>query len=379
MSKRSNGEGTVRQRPDGRWEGRLSYIDPVTETRKRVSVYAATATACRSKLKDVVDRIEDGQPAKDAALTLGQWLKTWRTTALEASDRRATTKALYSSMSRTHLEGSPIGRKRLDKLKPSDVEAMVVNLRKDGLSESTVRQVYTVLRAALDIAVRDGLLGTNPAAKVRRPKVTRAEARHLSTDEVRRLLDAARSSRYFLGVLVMATTGLRRGEVAGLAWSDVDLDKGELTVRHTLSRVGGELVLTEPKTTRSRRRVPLLPNVVAELRTHRTKQKTERLAAGDQWVQTGMVFTTEFGTMVDPRNMLRVVEVAAKAAKLEDVGAHTLRHSAAVALLEGGVNIKAVADILGHSSVAITGDVYGHTTDDSARAAIATLGSALGQ
>lgn len=379
MAKRANGEGNIYQRPNGTWEGRLSYVDPVTDTRKRVSVYASTSKECRAKLRAVNKRIADGQPARDAAMTVADWCQTWRTTALEASDRRATTKALYAGLARKHLEAGVIGSKRLDRLKPSDVEALVVKLRADELSESTVRQVYTVLRGALDIAVRDGLLASNPVTKVRRPKVTRTEAHHLSTGEVRRLLEAARVSRYYIGVLLMATTGMRRGEVAALAWSDVDLGKNELIVRHTLNRVGGRLVLNQPKTARSRRRVPLLPSVAAELKAHRTRQKAERLAAGDQWTDTGLVLATELGTMVDPRNLLRVVEVAAKTAGIENVRAHTLRHSAAVALLESGVHIKAVADILGHSSVAITGDIYGHTSDDSARAAIAALGTALGQ
>lgn len=377
MSKRANGEGTVRRRSDGRYEARLSYIDPVTELRKRVSVYGDTDRACRSELKKVAERLEAGLPARDATMTVADWCKTWRATSLEASDRKAKTKELYAGLCRKHIEGSPIGSKRLDKVKPSDVEALVVQLRK-SLSDSSVRQVYTVLRAALDTAVRDGLLARNPVAKVPRPKVTKTEARHMSMTEVRAVLGQAKSSRYYPAVLLMASTGLRRGEVAGLMWSDVDLGKGEIVVRHTLGRVGGELVSTTPKTERSRRRVPLVPAVVDELSALRVRQRAERLAAGDQWTDSGMVFTTEFGTAVDPRNLLRVVQVAAKAAGITDVGAHTLRHSAAVAMLEGGTHIKAVADILGHSSVAITGDIYGHTSDESARKAIDGLGSALG-
>lgn len=379
MGKRANGEGNIYQRENGTWEGRLSYIDPATDARKRVSVYAPTAKECRAKLKTAATRISDGQPAKDAAMTVSDWLHTWRTTALEASDRRGTTKALYAGLSKNHLEPGTLGAKRLDKLRPSDVEALVVKLRKDGLAESSVRQVYTVLRGALDIAVRDGLLATNPVAKVRRPKVTRTEAKHLSMAEVATLLTQAKESRYFPAVLLMAGSGLRRGEVAGLAWADIDLDKAELRVRHTLSRVGGELVLTEPKTTRSRRRVPLPSSVITELKAHKIRQEAERKTAANVWTETGMVFTTAAGTMVDPRNLLRVVEVAAKASGIEGAGAHTLRHSAAVGLLEGGAHIKAVADILGHSSIAITGDIYGHTSDDAARSAIDNLGAALGQ
>jgi integrase len=378
MAKRANGEGNFRQRPNGRWEGRVSYVDPLTDKRRSVSVYGATAAECRKELKKVRKRVEEGQPAKDAPDTVRSWLASWRDSSLAASDRKVTTKAQYEMLSRKHLEPEPFGATRLDKLKPTTIERLIVTLRAKGLSDSTVRQVFGVLRLALDVAVRDGLLGVNPAAKVKWPSVARKEARYLPAAEVVRLLDAAQGLRYHLAVVLMATTGLRRGEVAGLLWSDLNLTRRELVVRNTVARIGGELVLTEPKTARSRRRVPLHAGVVAQLRAHQKQQLQERLQAGDQWTDTGAVFATEFGTMVDPRNLLRTVEIAARKAGIEAVGAHSLRHSAAVAWLESGVHIKAAADLLGHASIAITGDLYGHTSDDTARAAVDGLGTALG-
>jgi integrase len=219
MAKRANGEGNVRQRPNGTWEGRLSYIDPATDKRRSTSVYAATAAECRRELRKVRRRIEGGKPAKDAPDTVASWLAQWRESSLAASDRKATTKSLYGTLSRKHLECTAIGAKRLDKLKPSDVEAVIVELRGKDLADSTVRQVYTVLRQALDVAVRgDGLLASNPAAKVKRPGVARMEARYLPAADVARLLDAARGLRYYVAVVLMAATGLRRGEVCGPMW-----------------------------------------------------------------------------------------------------------------------------------------------------------------
>jgi len=378
MSKRANGEGNVRQRPNGTWESRLSYIDPVTDKHRSVSVYAPTATECRQKLKDLRKRIDEGKPAKDSPDTVATWLKRWRESSLAASDRKPTTRVLYAGLSKRHLEPEPFGSLRLNKLRPNHVEELVVALRGKGLADSSVRQVYTVLRQALDVAVRDGLLADNPAVKVKRPGVARKEARYLSADELVQLLKSAKGLRYELAVMLMAATGLRRGEVAALLWSVVDLKKCELTVLRTLSRVEGHLVLTDVKTDRSRRRVPIPAGLVTALKAHRKRQLEERLEAGDQWTESGAVFATESGTHVDPRNLLRTVELAAKKANLQGVGAHTMRHSAAVAWLESGVHIKAAADLLGHSSIAITGDLYGHTTDDTARAAVDGLGKALG-
>ena len=385
MAKRANGEGNIYQRANGSWEARLTYIDAETGQRRRASFYGPTAKAARAKMDEARDRLDAGAPVKDATRSVGDWLRHWRATALAASDRKESTRALYANLCRRHLEPAPFGVIPLGKLRPSDVDALVLAMRakvkangERALSDSTIRQTYIVLRAGLDGAVRDGLIARNPAAAVRRPGVERTEAKHLDADAVAAVLKAAEGSRYHPALVLIASTGLRKGEALALRWDRVDLGAGTLKVAATLGRIGDRLVISEPKTARSRRTVPLSPASVAMLRKHRTEQKAERLRAGNQWTDSGLVFTTELGGPVDPRNLLRVIEAAAKTAGVEGVGVHTLRHSAAVAWLEAGVHIKAVADLLGHSSIAITGDVYGHTSDDTARAAIDGLSGRLG-
>jgi integrase len=378
MTKRANGEGNVRRRANGGWEARLSVTDTETGRTERVSFYAPTAKAARAKMTAARSRLEAGAPVKDATRTVADWLSHWRATTLAASDRKESTRALYATLSRKHLEVAPFGLITLDRLRPSDIEAMVLACRERGLSDSSVRQIYTVARLALDGAVRDGLLARNPAALVARPGVARTEARHLGAGDVTAVLRAAESSRHHPALVLIAATGLRKGECLALRWEHVDLDAGALKVVGTLGRICGRLVSSEPKTDRSRRTVPLNPAVVALLRAHRTAQKADRLRAGDQWTDSGLVFTTELGAPVDPRNLLRVLEAAAQAAGAAGAGVHTLRHSAVVAWLEAGVHIRQVADLLGHSSVAITGDVYGHGSDDGARAAVDHLAGRLG-
>jgi integrase len=213
---------------------------------------------------------------------------------------------------------------------------------------------------------------------VKRPGIERREAKHLDDADVTAVLRAAEASRYHPVLVLIAATGLRKGEALALRWDRVDLDAGTVRVAATIARINHKLVISEPKTDRSRRTVPLPAAVVTMLRKHRTEQKAERLRAGNQWTDSGLVFTTEFGTPVDPRNLLRVIEAAAKSASVGGVGVHTLRHSAAVGWLESGVHIKAVADLLGHSSISITGDVYGHTSDDTARSAVDGRAGKLG-
>ncbi|WP_096905552.1 site-specific integrase [Dietzia sp. WMMA184] len=160
--------------------------------------------------------------------------------------------------------------------------------------------------------------------------------------------------------------------------TDVDLDGATIRVRHTVASVDGKLSLSDVKTAKSKRTVPLSPATVAMLRGRRPALLRERLAAGNQYTDNSLVFPTEVGTIVDPRNLLREVETAAARCGFEGVGVHTLRHSAAVAWLEAGVHIRAVADLLGHSSVSITGDVYGHTSEPVSRSAVEGLSDALG-
>jgi integrase len=394
----ANGEGSIYKRMrDGRhtgYIGAISYTDDTGQPKRHV-VYGRTRTDVRDKMEQARERLADGAAVKDSKRTLADWLAHWRAATLAASDRKESTRELYANLCRRHLEPEPFGAIRLDKLKPSDVEALVLAMRaktKPGerteknlnpepvraLSDATIRQTYTVLRAGLDGAVRDGLLAKNPAAAVKRPGIARREATHVSAADANELLLCADGLRYRNVLVLIAATGLRRGEALALHWSDVDLNARILVVRGTLGRVGGKLVITEPKTDRSRRTVPIAPPLVAMLRAQRADQDAERLAAADQWQDHGLVFASEFGTPVDPRNILRTIQIAAQKAGMSDIGVHTLRHSAAVTWLESGVHIKAVADLLGHSSIAITGDIYGHTSDDTARTAVEGLAGQLG-
>lgn len=376
--KRANGEGTTYERADGRWEGAITYVDPRTGGSRRHRVYGPSSKTVRAKLKAARERLDAGAPPVDATMTIRDYTARWIATTLAASDRKATTKATYGILAGKHIAGGAAGGISLARLRPSDVEALVLAMRDAGKSSSTIRQTYTVLRAVLDAAVRDGLLARNPAAAVKRPTVERIEARYLSPADVGRLLAAAGSSRYRPLLGVLAGTGLRRGEALALRWEDVDLDQATVRIRGTLARIGGALIVTEPKTERSRRTLPIPPAVVATLRTVRLRQREDRLRAGTVWHETGFVFTTETGQPADPRNALRALTAAATAIGLHDVGLHTLRHSAASAMLDAGVPLKTVSELLGHSSVAITGDVYGHVSDDAARTAVDRLSAALG-
>ena len=301
----------------------------------------------------------------------------WITSALAASDRKSTTKTMYAGVARVHIVGSHIGGLALDKVRPMHVEGWIVGLRAKGLSESTVRSAYTILRAILDTAVRDGALARNPAAAVKRPKVTAKESVFLTPEQVRALLDAAKSSRYAPLFSLLVNTGVRRGEALALRWSDIDFEDKLLRVRGTLARVDGDLIVTSTKTAKSKRSIPVSDGTDRLLKDIRKQQVRDQLKAGSQWHQSGYVFTTEDGQPCDPRNALRALKSAATKTGMTGVGLHTLRHSAATAMLTNGVPLKVVSEILGHASIVITADIYGHVSPDVSREALATLSASL--
>jgi integrase len=254
--RRGNSEGsTPRRRPDGRWQINLRVTDEFGDS-SRHTVYGDTAQDARDRAAEIRKRVEDGQPARDRRETVAAFTQHWIDTSLQASERKRNTKVMYAGVARTHILNSSIGRLSLDKVRRSHVEGWVVELRRKGLAQSTIRSAYTILRAVLDTAVRDGALASNPAAVIRRPRVMSQEAPNLTPTQVAELLRAAEGSRYASLFALLVHTGLRRGEALALQWSDVDLARGMLRVRGTLSRIDGELLVTEPKTAKSKRTYP---------------------------------------------------------------------------------------------------------------------------
>lgn len=374
---RGNGEGSLyRRKSDGKWVGALSYVDDEGRQRRRI-VYANTQNEARAKLRAGAERLAAGAPVKDARVKVGAFVEDWICKGLAASTRKASTQEGYAIIARTHLVPAPFGDIPLDRLRPSDVEALLLVKRRVGKSASTVRTIHSVCRAALDIAVRDGLLSRNPAAAVKRPAIERKDAAYLTREQVGVLLSACREDRLYPLFALMVGTGLRRGEALGLHWQDVDLDAGQLRVRWTLSRVQGTLVVSEPKTDKSRRVVPVPAPVVDELRAHKARQAAERLAVGPAWTDLGAVFASEVGGYLEPRNVLRRFVQIAQTAGLPGIGLHTLRHSAASALIEAGVHMKVLQELLGHSTFAVTADVYSHVGVTQQREAADRLAAAF--
>ncbi len=371
MSKRGNGEGNIRLRADGRWQA-STLVAQADGTRKRHYVYGATRAEAQAKLDDIRQRVRGGQPAKDASGTLGAYLERWLREGL--TEHKPTTRDNYATMIRKHINPA-IGGVRLDRLSPLDVQGLV-NAKRSTHSASTVRLIFAVLHRALEQAVEWELMARNPAAKVKRPRPGAPHERFLTTAEASTLLDAARGSRMYALVAVALAIGLRRGEALALRWADVDLDGGSITVRRTLSRVGGELLFTTPKSGKSRT-VPLPAPSLRALREHRQALLAERMSLGPAWEDNDLVFPSRLGTPAEPRNVLREFHALVARAGIPAARFHTLRHSCGALLVAQGVHLQVVAEILGHSDIRITSAVYAHVGEQLQRDAAERMATAL--
>jgi integrase len=232
---------------------------------------------------------------------------------------------------------------------------------KDGYSAKTIALMHSTLRKALDSAVRDGMVARNVAALVTPPRLTSFDAHILSVEEARRLIDTARGSRLEALIILAITTGLRKGELLALRWQDVDLQEGVLYVRRTVNRYGKYgMIVSEPKTKSSRRRIVLAEIAVNALKVHYEVQKQRKEAARDIWEENNLVFCNRSGKYLLPETFHKQFKNLLRKGGLPDIRLHDLRHSAASLLLAMGVHPKVVQELLGHSSISTTLDVYSH-------------------
>lgn len=376
MRKRGQNEGSIYKRRDGRWAGAVS-LGYVGGKLKRKTVYGLTRKEVQDRITRLLNDKQNGLPVVGEKQTLGDFLADWLVSWVKPTVKPKTFSS-YHDTARLHLVPT-LGRIRLAKLTPQHVQAMLNERRASGLSPRTVAYVRSILSIALARALKLGLVQRNVVQLVDRPNVARHEIQPLTIEQSRALLVAARDHR--LGALfsVALALGLRKGEALGLRWQDVDFEAGSLVISGALQRIGRSLVRTETKNNASRRMLRTPAAALRSLREHRVKQKEERLLAGEKWQDSGLVFTTTLGTPLDPRNVLRQFARVLTAAGIAHVRFHDLRHSCATLLLAQGVPARVVQDILGHSAIRVTMDVYSHVMpsmrDDAMRAMDSVFGA----
>lgn len=361
MTRRGPNEGSIYERWDGRWAGsvQIGYSDG---RRVRKHAMGHSRAEVKEKMAALMRAHEEGRPIPDQRLKMGPFLRQWLDEVARPT-LRPSTYASYDAILKTHLIPG-LGHVAIAKLTPAEVQTFLNGRSTKGLSARRVQYIHAVLRRALVTAERWGLASRNVAKLVELPRVVRHEITPLRPEQARKLIDTAVADRHVALYVTALGTGLRQGELLALRWEDVDLDEGRLRVRHSLANVNGELTLQEPKTDRSRRNLVLPESVIAALRAHRTRQRMDRVAAGSRWVDSGHVFATMLGRPHHAATITRAFQDALARAGLPKVRFHDLRHSAATFLLASGMTLEDVKIMLGHSTIVLTSNTYGHVLDE---------------
>jgi integrase len=330
--RRGRGEGGIYQRADGKWCAAVDLGWQDGKRRRKV-IYGRTRREVAEKLTALLPQASAGTIPGGRAPTVEGWLASW----LEAQAQRVAPSTLttYRNLAAYYVIPA-VGPKRLDKMTPADLTAMTSGLLKAGKSARTAQAAHKLLSQALKAAVRQGVLASNPAERVDAPAPRRKALQTVTAPEARKLLAAAQEAPHGTLWTLALTSGLRQGEILALRWADVDLEAGVVHVR-------------AGKTARSRRTVPL------------TQAALDALAPAGAPAE--LVFASGAGTPINPRNLLRAWHEFSLAVLGRRTPFHSLRHSAATLMLSQGVPLRTISDMLGHSSISITSDVYVETLD----------------
>ncbi|MDQ0942515.1 site-specific integrase [Streptomyces sp. V1I1] len=363
-----NGAGTITKRKDGRYQAAVYVLQP-DGTRARKFAYGKTWAECDAKRRDLLDKVASGTPVPTRSAKLSEWLSYWLDDVVKPR-RKLSTYDKYEAHVRLYLTPM-LGTKRLESLSAPDVRHFLLRLEK-RTTAATAKESHRVLRTALSGACREELITRNVAKLVEPPRAAARELSPWSLDETLDFLAAARRDPLYAAFVLAIAMGLRRGEIVGLRWQDIDLENRVLLVRQQVQRRRGVLYNDETKGRRARA-VPLPAMCIAPLRWHRMRQRTVYEGAGIDWTGKGYVFTTRTGRPIEPRNLHRSFVRVSEAAGLRLVRLHDARHGCATLLTAAGVAPRVVMEILGHSQISLTMDVYTHVVQDTQREAISHM------
>lgn len=368
--RRGRGEGSIFQRTDGRWSASLSLGYSPTGRRLRRTIYGDTKQEVLTELLKLQGQQVAGTLAAPSTMLLGDFLDRW----LQDIAKQRVRETTYDNYRRTiDLHIIPhIGGTKMDKVKAPLIAWLYAELERGGVGGDNRSRCHSILRMALQTAVRWGLLSRNPCFDVDRPKIgSRKEIRPFTPEEAAVFLRAAAGDRLECLYVIALTTGMRMGEIFGLKWDCVDVENGVIHVRRTLRDVNGTLTLGEPKTKSSRRKIDLPQMTVNALHEHRERAipspvSEKDILAFNPWIAelertSGFVFTNTLGGPMRKSHFHAAhFKPLLKRAGLPNIRFHDLRHTCATLLMMQGVHPKVVSERLGHSKVAITMDVYSH-------------------
>ena len=394
--KRGNAEGSIYKMNDGRWRAAVMVGWKIAPDGRRIPdrriFTAITRHAVAEALTGALRDRDRGINIKPGKLTLGEFLAAWLENTARPSVRPKTYRS-YEQMVRNHLSKTVAPEqwkeRKLDavpglkdlplaKLTLARVQQFFNEKLAAGNSPALVSYLRVVLRIALQHALKDDLIVRNVAALSTPPRVEKKEIVPFTPEQAGRFMKAAMGHRLEALFTVGLAVGLRSGECSGLKWDAVDLETGAVVVRYTLQRIkGAGLVLMPPKSQKSRRTIHLPEICISKLRSHRDRQEQERTLAGSRWEEISYVFTSSIGTPIDDRKILKEFNALSSAAKLPKQRFHDLRHACCSLLGAQGVPLKVISEILGHSDIRLTQNLYQHVYAEGKRAAAGAMDTLL--
>jgi integrase len=376
MARRGHGEGSIYQRKDGRW---VASITLEGSGRKRKMFYGKTRKEVQEKLRVALNEQKQGILATGPQQKLKDYLEHW----LEVVHRPTIREGTYEGYRRIldkHILPT-LGHLQLHRLTPEHIEALYAKKQKEeGLSPKTIHNIHGLLHEALENAVRRNLVSRNVCDNVSLPRKTRHEFEPLTKKQAQQLLVEVRGHNLEALLTLVVITGMRRGEILALRWKDIDFDNKSLQIRRSMNFISGKgYIEFEPKTAKGRRKITLPAFVCEVLKQHRTRQLEARLKAGTRWQDQDLVFCNRYGGFLDPSHLRQRFQKVLVDADLPHVRFHDLRHSAATIMLSMGVPAKVVQEILGHSQISMTMDIYSHVLPDIQAEAMNKMGDLFRQ
>ena len=364
--RRASGEGNIRKRRDGRWEGRYTAgYDPKTGKRIIKNVLGKTQTETREKLKAAIKKAEETDLVRGEQYTLVQWLRYWMNNYGKVYLRPSSQVNYNGFLNHQIAEDSVMGTIKLTKLRGRDLQAFYTRMaesgrvvRKEsedqpkGLSAKSIRNMHFFISHALEQAVKEKLITENPCRDCILPRKEKTEMKTLPLDDLKAFFEEAKRSGVYELYYTEMATGLRRGELVGIKWTDINFDENSICIQRQITRVNGKVQESPLKTKNAYRQIIVPPEVTAML-----KEKMEQEDGKSVYA-----FSAKSGDAMCPDSMLDMLHRVLKRAGLEEIRFHDLRHTFATLAIQNGVDVKTLSGLLGHYSAGFTLDTYGHIT-----------------
>lgn len=376
--KRANGEGNIRKRKDGRWEGRYTAGRDV-KTGKAIikNVLGKTQAEVKEKLKQAIEENANVDYGRAKSFTVGSWLEIWLEDYAKIK-LRPSTYTTDMGLLKNHIQPQ-IGHIPISDLTTLDLQRFYRHLldggrvdrvesrnKPKGLAPKTVRNIHQMICSAYNFAIDQRLVSKNPAQGCALPKIEHREMKTLTPEQLGAFFKEAKESGVYELYYLDLATGLRRGELLGLKWTDIDFQRGTMKIQRAISRQNGKVTAVPLKTKNAYRTLPLSADVIGVL--HAQKKRT----GSSEWV-----FPSPNGTPMSPDSVLHMLQRVLKRAGLPRIRFHDLRHTFATLALQNGVDVKTVSSMLGHYSAGFTLDTYAHVTTDAQLKAAQTMGNIL--